>query len=132
MSLFPALITLVIVMMLAAVSARFAQDAGLSAAERMGNQLTRLQADVALQSASTKLPAQGITSTEVVVEQIAISGQAELSDLPMELQRMTVVSQGHQSRIRLQADYVLEGCESAYDDPCTPRVRRVAWRELPF
>lgn len=132
MSLFPALMTLVIVMMLAASSTRLAQDAGLLAAQRTDGQLARLLADHALRRAAADLSAHGGAVNEVVVDEVAISEQAELSDLPLQLHRLTATSQGHQAPIRLQADYALVGCDTEYDAPCTPRVRRIAWRELPF
>ena len=132
MSLLPALMTLVVVMMLAVSSARLAQDAGLLVAQRVDGQLARLHADHALRRAADHLSAHAAASNQVVVEEVAISEQAELSDLPLQLYRVTVASQGHQTLIRLQADYALVGCDSEEDAPCTPRVRRVAWRELPF
>lgn len=132
MSLFPALMALVLVMMFATSSARLTQDAGLSAVQRSDGQLARLQADVALQKAAADLPSLGLASKTALVEERAISDQAEMSDLPLQLLRVTVASEVHQSMIRLQADYALDGCASEYDSPCTTRVRRIAWRELPF
>ena len=132
MSLFPALMALVIVMMLSASSARLAQDAGLSMAQHADVQRARLQADQALRRAAADLPTHGDSANQVAVEEVAISEQAELSDLPLYLHRVTAESQSHQAMIQLQADYALTGCEGEEDVPCVPRVRRVAWRELPF
>lgn len=132
MSLFPALVTLLIVMMLAVSSARVSQDAGLSAAQRMQAQLARQRAESALRRAVSNLVANEIVASDVSVEQVDISGQAELGDLPMQLHRVTAIGQVHQTSVRLQADYAIDGCASGDDDPCTPRVRRIAWRELSF
>jgi hypothetical protein len=124
------MVTLLVVLMLAASSARIAQDAGLSAAQRMDLQLARQRADRALRRAAFALASGDGSVSEVDISDVAISEQAELGDLPMLLYRLTVTSHGYQSSIRVQADYVLDGCESEEEDPCTPRVRRIAWREL--
>jgi hypothetical protein len=47
------------------------------------------------------------------------------------LLRVTAAGESGRSLVRLQADYAIAGCEGAHDDPCTPRVRRIALRELP-
>jgi Tfp pilus assembly protein PilX len=130
MSFFPAIVALLVVMMLAASSARIAQDAGLSAAQRMDLQLARHRADRALRRAAIALVNSDSPASDVVIDELTISEQAELGDLPLLLYRLTVSGQGHQASVRVQADYVLDGCESEEDDPCTPRVRRIAWREL--
>lgn len=131
MSLLPASVTLVVVMMLAAASARVAQDAGLSSALRLERQLARQRADFRLRRIAAKLAVEESESGDVSIEEVAVSEQAELGDLPQVLHRVTVIGQAFQGRIRLQADYALDGCESEDDDPCAPRVRRIAWRELP-
>lgn len=132
MSVFPALVTLVLVMMLVMSSLRVTQDTGLATAQLNDAQLARQRAEGALLRAASLLASGESVIAAVSIEQLEISGQAELGDLPLQLHRVTAVGQGHQARIRLQADYVIDGCESEHDDPCAPRVRRIAWRELPF
>ena len=132
MTVFPALVTLLIVMMLAVSSARISQDAGLSAAQRMNGQLARQRAERALRRGVDKLMVNETAESDVTIEQVAISGQAELGDLPMQLYRVTAIGQVHQNSVSVQADYAIDGCASEDDDPCTPSVRRIAWRELSF
>jgi hypothetical protein len=130
MSLFPAIVTLLVVMTLAASSARLAQDTSLLVEQRIDGQLARQRAEIALQRITATLvddqPAADIGS----IEAIRISDQAELGDLPLMLYRVTTSGQGHRVIVRVQADYAVDGCESADDDPCMSRVRRIAWREL--
>lgn len=135
MSLFPAFLTLTIVMMLAVSSARVAQDAGLSASQHIDAQLARLRAEAVMHRAAVSLVDDERVvgdADDVSIEEVMISDQAELGDLPLKLHRITVTGRGHQASIRLQADYVRDACESEYDETCTRRVRRIAWRELPF
>ena len=130
MSLLPAIVMLLVVMMLAASSARVVQDAGLSTALRTDRDLARQHAEMALRRAATSLADGDAPDGDVSVDEVPVSELAELGDLPLTLYRLTVTGQTHQSRIRLQADYAVDGCESEHDDPCQPRVRRIAWREL--
>lgn len=131
MSLFPALVTLMVVMLLAVSSARISQDTGLAAAQRIDRQMARQRAEIALQRAAAALGAVEPVSNDALVEEVTLSEQSELGDLPPILHRVTASGYGRQVSIRLQADYAVDACESADDDPCLPRVRRVAWRELP-
>ena len=131
MSLLPAIVALLVVMWFATSSGRVVQDAGLSVAERTDRELARQQAEFALRRAAEALVNDEALSGEVSVDEVPVSEHAELGDLPLTLQRLTATGQSHQSRIRLQADYAIDGCESEHDDPCQPRVRRIAWRELP-
>ena len=130
MSLFPAIVTLLVVMMLAASSARLAQDTSLLAEQRIDGQLARQRAEIALQRLSATLAHDQPAASVGPIEAIRISDQAELGELPLTLYRVTVTGQGHRVIVRVQADYAVDGCESADDDPCTSRVRRIAWREL--
>lgn len=133
--MFPAMVTLLVVMLLSALSARIAQDTGLSAAQRIDRQMARQRAESALQLAAAALgagePASHDASSDASIEEVVLSELAELADLPLILQRVTATGHGLHARVRLQADYAVDGCESADDDPCLPRVRRIAWRELP-
>ncbi len=131
MSLFPAIVTLLVVMLLAAASARISQDTGLAAAQRMDSHMARQRAEIALQHAAAALGTGEPVPSDALVEEVALCEQAELGDLPLVLQRVTATGYGHQARVRLQADYAVDGCESADEEPCLPRVRRIAWRELP-
>ncbi len=130
MSLFPALASMLLVMMLAVSSVRVVQDAGLLAAQRRDAHMARQRADLVLHRMAAALAAEEPTADEAAIEEVPTSDQAELGDLPLLLHRVTVTGRGHQARVRLQADYAVDGCESEDDEPCVPRVKRIAWREL--
>ncbi len=132
MSLFPSLVALMVVMMLALSSARLSQDAAMSAAQRMDRQLARHRGELALRRAAAALAAGEPSGSDVSSEEVPISGQAELGDLPLVLHRVTAIGAGQQVNVRVQADFAIDGCDSADDDPCSPRVRLIAWRELPL
>ena len=67
----------------------------------------------------------------LIVEQVPSADRGEIADLPLQLLRVTATGESGRSLVRLQADYAVDGCEDPDDDPCTPRVRRIAVRELP-
>lgn len=69
-------------------------------------------------------------SGQPTIETLPTAADAELSGLPLTLQRVTVTGEWRGVRVRLQADFVVDGCESVDDEDCIPRVRRIAWRQL--
>jgi hypothetical protein len=74
----------------------------------------------------------------VLVEQLAVSQSAELSDLPLSIFRISAVGRVSQLSIRVEADYAMEACDGGGEEDenenqaitCTPRIRRIAWRRL--
>ncbi len=146
MSLLPSVIVMLVVALVAAANACLLQDAGLSAARDADRQLARQRADAALARAARSLSSMDVTAyvdPAVRIEQVASADVAEVGDLPLVLHRITAAGQGRHDRTRLQADYAIDGCEQDDADesvaaenadaepPCTLRVRRLAWRELP-
>jgi hypothetical protein len=140
MSLLPALLALCAVMLAVAGAARMVRDGGLVTAQHVDHQLARARAETALRRTATRFaqaealaddPAVADGAGTVTVEEVPSSDQGEIADLPLHLLRVTAAGESGRSLVRLQADYAIDGCEGAYDDPCTPRVRRIALRELP-
>jgi hypothetical protein len=144
MSLLPALIAMLAVTLAAAAAAFIVRDGGLATARHIDRQLAHQRAETALGRAAVVfgVPLDGVTAvTEidgpvlaagaVTVELVASADRGEIADLPLQLMRVTATGESGRSLVRLQADYAVDGCEAAHDDPCTPRVRRIALRELP-
>jgi hypothetical protein len=75
---------------------------------------------------------------EVLIEQLAVSQSAELSDLPLSVFRISAVGRAAQLSVRLEADYAMDACDGGSEEnenqdqaiTCTPRIRRIAWRRL--
>lgn len=89
------------------------------------------------------------------VAYLNVAEHAELSDLPLQIVRITAVGKYASVRIRLQADYAIDQCAAESDaddyadnhindhtntnstfnsnanDACHGRIRRIAWRRLP-
>lgn len=130
MNLLPGLIALMIVMLLSTASSRLVADGTWSAVQRFERVKVRERAERSLLQAAEALAIGASTDTGVVVERVASSPTAEPGELPLLLYRVTAAVRGRTSTVKLQADYAVDGCESPYDDPCRPRVRRIAWREL--
>ena len=130
MSLMPALISLVIVMLLSSASSGLVREAAWAAALRSEKQALKNRADSALSRAANALANGEEPGPDVVIDLIPSAPDAELDELPLMLHRVTATGEGRAGKIRLQADYALDGCESAFDDPCRSRVRRIAWRQL--
>jgi hypothetical protein len=89
------------------------------------------------------------------VAYLNVAEHAELSDLPLQVVRITAVGKYASVRVRLQADYAIDQCAAESDaddytdnhindqtntnnifntstnDTCHGRIRRIAWRRLP-
>jgi Tfp pilus assembly protein PilX len=138
MSLLPALLALCAVMLAVAGAARMVRDGGLATAQHVDHQLAWVRAETALRRTATRFAQADALADDfaaadaaVTVEEVLSSDQGEIADLPLYLLRVTAAGESGRSRVRLQADYAIDGCEGAHDDPCTPRMRRIALRELP-
>lgn len=136
MSLLPALMAMLAVMLAAAGASLLVRDGGLAAAQHADRQLARLRADAALGRAAAiygQADAERAAAADeaLIVEQVPSADRGEIADLPLQLLRVTATGESGRSLVRLQADYAVDGCEDPDDDPCTPRVRRIAVRELP-
>ncbi len=143
MSLTPTLFALFTAMQFFIASGRLVQDSGLLMSQQAARLLALQRAEVKLAHAARRLadPHIDIDAAAAIqvwsdddgdgsIETLPVAADAELEELPLTLQRVTVVGQQGGTRIRLQADFAVDGCESAHDDPCAPRVRRIAWRQL--
>ena len=134
------------VMLLASASAQIMRDAALSQAQWEQQQQAMSRAELRLmQSAAGLLKSvdeqPGIESgleQEVLIEQLAVSQSAELSDLPLSVFRISAVGRAAQLSVRLEADYAVDACDQDEDKDelenqaitCTPKIRRIAWRRL--
>lgn len=146
MSLLPSVLASTMVMLLASASAQLVRDAALSQAQWEQQQQAMARAELRLmQSAAGLLRSvdeqTGIESSseqEVLIEQLAVSQSAELSDLPLSIFRITAAGSVSQLTVRLQADYAIDACDEGSEEnehqdqaiTCTPRIRRIAWRRL--
>ena len=148
MSLLPSALASTMVLLLASASARLVQDTALSHAQWEQQQQAMSRAELRLmQSAAGLLVFSGEQSEmepgseqEVLVEQLAVSQSAELSDLPLSIFRISAVGRVSQLSVRLEADYAIEACDGGSEEnenenenqatTCTPRIRRIAWRRL--
>jgi hypothetical protein len=148
------------VMLLASASAQLVRDNALSQAqwEQQQKALSRAelmltQSAIDLLSLTEEQAGSKFSSTqEVLVEQLAVSQFAELSDLPLKVFRISAVGRASQLSVRLQADYAMVACDEDKDKDeseggdddgngdgdknghqaitCTPKIRRIAWRRL--
>ena len=136
------------VMLLASASAQIMRDAALSQTQWEQQQQAMSRAELRLmQSAAGLLKSvdeqPGIESgleQEVLIEQLAVSQSAELSDLPLSIFRISAVGRAAQLSVRLEADYAMDACDGDSEEnenqdqgqaiTCTPRIRRIAWRRL--
>ena len=136
------------VMLLASASAQLVRDAAMSQAQWEQQQQAMSRAELRLmQSAAGLLKSvdeqPGIESgleQEVLIEQLAVSQSAELSDLPLSIFRISAVGRAAQLSVRLEADYAMDACDGDSEEnenqdqgqaiTCTPRIRRIAWRRL--
>jgi hypothetical protein len=146
MSLLPSALASAMVMLLASASAQLVRDAALSQAQWEQQQQAMSRAELRLmQSAAGLLVFAGEQSEmepgseqEVLVEQLAVSQSAELSDLPLSIFRISAVGRVSQLSVRLEADYAIEACDGGSEEnenenqaiTCTPKIRRIAWRRL--
>ena len=148
MSLLPSALASAMVMLLASASAQIIRDAALSQAQWEQQQQAMSRAELRLmQSAAGLLKSvdeqPGIESgleQEVLIEQLAVSQSAELSDLPLSVFRISAVGRVSQLSVRLEADYAMDACDGGSEEnenedqdqaiTCTPRIRRIAWRRL--
>ena len=146
MSLLPSALASAMVMLLASASAQLVRDAALSQAQWEQQQQAMSRAELRLiHSAAGLLKSvdaqSGIESgleQEVLIEQLAVSQSAELSDLPLSVFRISAVGRAVQLSVRLEADYAVDACDQDEDKDelenqaitCIPRIRRIAWRRL--
>ncbi len=148
MSLLPSVLASTMVMLLVSASAQIMRDAALSQAQweqqqqaisRAELQLMQSAADL-LKFADEQSGMEPSSQQEVVVEQLAVSQSAELSDLPLSIFRISAVGRVSQLSVRLEADYAMDACDGGSEEnenedqdqaiTCTPRIRRIAWRRL--
>ena len=134
------------VMLLASASAQIIRDAALSQAQWEQQQQAMSRAELRLMQTAAGLlksvdEQPGIESgleQEVLIEQLAVSQSAELSDLPLSIFRISAVGRAAQLSVRLEADYAMDACDGGSEEnenqdqaiTCTPRIRRIAWRRL--
>jgi hypothetical protein len=146
MSLLPSALASAMVMLLASASAQLVRDAALSQAQWEQQQQAMSRAELRLIHSAARLlksvdAQSGIESgseQEVLVEQLAVSQSAELSDLPLSVFRISAVGRAVQLSVRLEADYAVDACDQDEDKDelenqaitCIPRIRRIAWRRL--
>lgn len=96
-----------------------------------------------------------IPESALSVAYLNVAEHAELSDLPLQIVRITAVGKYASVRVRLQADYAIDQCAAESDaddytdnhindytntnnifntstnDTCHGRILRIAWRRLP-
>lgn len=146
MSLLPSVLASTMVMLLASASAQLVRDAAMSQAQWEQQQQAMSRAELQLmQSAADLLKfadeqsgMEPSSQQEVVVEQLAVSQSAELSDLPLNIFRISAVGRVSKLSVRLEADYAMDACDGGSEEnenenqaiTCTPRIRRIAWRRL--
>ena len=146
MSLLPSALASAMVMLLASASAQLVRDAALSQAQWEQQQQAMSRAELRLMQTAAGLlksvdEQPGIESgleQEVLIEQLAVSQSAELSDLPLSVFRISAVGRAAQLSVRLEADYAMDACDGGSEEnenqdqaiTCTPRIRRIAWRRL--
>jgi Tfp pilus assembly protein PilX len=131
-SLLPSLFALLIILIYSAASSRIVQDDGLLVSQRADRLLALQRAETELAHATSQLAHGGNDALNAALEILPSAADAELDELPLLLHRVTVTGEAGSARVRLQADYAVDGCESAHDDDCVSRVRRIAWRQLPL
>ena len=138
MSLLPSLVVLFAVLLLTLASGQQWRDAALLASQQADRQLAWRRAETALARSAAALAADAAGMpdealgdvVDTLIETLPSAANSELGELPLKLQRVTATGEAGRTRVRLQADYAIDGCESAHDEGCTPRLRRIAWRQL--
>lgn len=135
MTLVPILFALFAALLLSFAAGRSLQDSGLLMSQQASRLLAMQRAQWRLDQAALIVAGQaavaGMDQWAGTIETLPIVDNAELPDLPLQMQRVTVVGEGGSVRIRLQADFVVTDCDSEQDEPCMPRARQIAWRQLP-
>jgi hypothetical protein len=132
LSLLPSLFALLVILVYGAASSRSVQDAGLLVSQRADRLLALQRAEAELAHVANVLARDDSGPLNTTLELVPSAADAELEELPLLLHRVTVIGEAGSARIQLQADYAVDGCESAHDDTCVSRVRRIAWRQLPL
>jgi len=160
MSLLPSVLASTMVMLLASASAQLVRDNALSQAQWEQQQKALSRAELMLTQSAIDLVSfteeqsgsKSSSTQEVLVEQLAVSQFAELSDLPLKVFRISAVGRASQLSVRLQADYAMVACNEDEDEDeseggnddgngdgdknghqaitCTPKIRRIAWLRL--
>jgi hypothetical protein len=158
MSLLPSVLASTMVMLLASASAQLVRDNALSQAQWEQQQKALSRAELMLTQSAIDLVSfteeqsgsKSSSTQEVLVEQLAVSQFAELSDLPLKVFRISAVGRASQLSARLQADYAMVACDEDKDESeggnddgngdgdknghqaitCTPKIRRIAWLRL--
>ncbi len=134
MSLMPSIIALMVAMLFSAAARGLAQESGLAMSQQAARLMAFQLAEMRLAQAASLLlvdaPLDDDSRLPGSLETLPSASDAELQDLPLTLQRVTVVGKQGAIEVRLQADFAIDGCESAHDADCVPRVRRIAWRQL--
>ncbi len=160
MSLLPSVLASTMVMLLASASAQLVRDNALSQAQWEQQQKALSRAELMLTESAIDLVSfteeqagsKSSSTQEVLVEQLAVSQFAELSDLPLKVFRISAVGRASQLSVRLQADYAMVACDEDKDKDeseggdddgngdgdknghqaitCTPKIRRIAWLRL--
>jgi hypothetical protein len=146
------------VMLLASASAQLVRNNALSQAQWEQQQKALSRAELMLTQSAIDLVSfteeqsgsKSSSTQEVLVEQLAVSQFAELSDLPLKVFRISAVGRASQLSVRLQADYAMVACDEDKDESeggdddgngdgdnnghqaitCTPKIRRIAWLRL--
>lgn len=135
MSLMPSIIAFVVALLFSVAARGVAQESSLAMSQQAARLMAFQLAEVRLAQVASLLSASEPADDDIQalgsVENVLSSPSAELQDLPLTMQRITVVGASGVIQVRLQADFVVDGCESAHDVGCVPRVRRIAWRQLP-
>lgn len=135
MSLMPSVFALFAALLFSFAASRSLQDNGLLMSQQTGRLLALQRAQVRLAQATDILAGATVDAQDDgwigTVETLPSAADAELQGLPLMLQRVTVVGDGGAVQVRLQADFAVDGCDTALDGECVPRVRRIAWRQLP-
>ncbi len=132
MSLLPTLFALLVILVYGAASSRSVQDAGLLVSQRADRLLALQRAEAGLAHVADVLAHGDGDPLNATLELLPSAADAELEELPLLLHRVTVTGEAGSAHIRLQADFAVDGCESAHDGDCVSRVRRIAWRQLPL
>lgn len=123
---------MLVILLYGAASSRSVQDAGLLVSQRADRLLALQHAEAELAHVATVLAQDDIGPLNATLELVPSAADAELEELPLLLHRVTVIGEAGSARVRIQADYAVDGCESADDDACVSRLRRIGWRQLPL
>lgn len=132
MSLVPAVFVLLGALLYSFASSRVVNDNGLLMSQQQDGLLAQLHAEIQLArwarvlAAPAAEPAGDRGGSIDSVPSAVVDGWPSL---PPTLQRVTVIGDAGHARVRLQADFAIDGC--AQEEACVTRVRRIAWRQLP-